>query len=81
MSQRLVALLCYAIGIAIPLAFALFVKWYSGVWGFAFPFDVIGWLVILLMTFPFFAPFLLIGSKLRKTQASNRTSEPTDHVL
>ena len=74
MIRRLVGLLCYAVGIALPIAFALLAKWYLGVWGFAFPLDATGWIVILLMTLPFSALLLIIGSMLRKdpTQQSNK---------
>jgi hypothetical protein len=69
------ALVSYAIGIAIPFAFALLSKWYLGVWGFSFPLDTIGWLFILMFTLPFSALFFIIGSMLRKEpgkQPSNR---------
>ena len=74
MSRRQVGLLCYAVGVAFPIAFGILAKWYLGVWGFAFPLDALGWIVIVLMTLPFSALFLIIGSMLRKdpSQPSNK---------
>ena len=66
MKRRLIGLFCYGAAVAIPLAFAFLSKWYLGVWGFAFPLDAMGWFVILLMTGPFSALFIIFGSMLRK---------------
>ena len=68
--RRKIGLLLYCIGIAIPTGFAIFGRWYAGVWGFSFPFDPLGVFVILLMTGPFSALFFIIGFRLRsKTEA------------
>jgi hypothetical protein len=63
--RRIIGLLLYGVGIALPIAFAIFGRWYASVWGFSFPLDPIGVLVILLMTGPFSALFFIMGSRLR----------------
>ena len=73
MKWRLFGLLCYAVGVAIPIAFAWLSQWYLGVWGFGFPLDAMGWIVILLMTGPFTALFIIIGSMLRKKSGQQPT--------
>ncbi|NYF32230.1 hypothetical protein [Sphingopyxis sp. JAI108] len=70
--RRKVGLLLYAIGVALPIAFAILGKWYLGVWGFGFPLDPLGVFVILLMTGPFSALFFIIGFRLRRrTEVTN----------
>ena len=64
---RPLGLLCYAVGLAIPIAFAWLSQWYLGMWGFAFPLDAMGLFVIFLMTGPFSALFIIIGFMLRKS--------------
>ncbi len=63
--RRIIGLLLYGVGIALPIAFAIFGRWYASIWGFSFPLDPIGVFVILLMTGPFSALFLIIGFRLR----------------
>ena len=63
--RRLIGLLFYSLAIALPIAFAVFGRWYAGVWGFAFSLDPLGLFVILLMTGPFSVLFFMIGYRLR----------------
>jgi hypothetical protein len=51
---------------AIPIAFAALTQWYLGVWGFGYPLDAIGWLVIIMVSFLFWGPVLVLGSRLRQ---------------
>jgi hypothetical protein len=72
--RRNLGLFCYAVGVAIPLAYAILAKWYLGMWGFSFPLDALGWVVTLLVTLPFWASALIIGWLLRRqpTQPSDK---------
>jgi hypothetical protein len=63
--RRRIGLLLYGVGIVLPIVFAIFGRWYAGVWGFSFPLDPLGVFVILLMTGPFSALFFIIGFRLR----------------
>ena len=68
---RRIGLVLYGVGVAIPIAFAVFGRWYAGVWGFSFPLDPLGVFVILLMIGPVSALFFMIGFRLRRgTDAS-----------
>ena len=69
MTRRILGLVCYAIGVAIPIAYALLSKWYLGVWGFGFPLAPLGWVVTVLMTLPFWALAFIIGWILRQEPA------------
>ena len=65
-----IGLLLYGLAISLPIAFAIFGRWYADVWGFSLSLDPIGVLVILLMTGPFSMLFFMIGFRLRsRTEA------------